>query len=147
MPNGPIHIGYHESAAFLRELSRRLGLARAVDVQGGRRRNVSCQPWLVPVARLLNLFTRRTVQDKHYLVHIPYWYSARRWVLETVNRLPISAASSPVGLLGAGTVARINDRYRETSRQPASPPASSTCPCKATAIHCRFRTLERGSYS
>lgn len=108
-----------DSEVFLQEFSRRFGLERATDVQGGRRRNVSYQPWLVPVARFLNLFTRRTVQDKHYLVHIPYWYSARRWVLETVNRLPISAASSPVDLLGAGTVARINDRYRETNRQLA----------------------------
>ncbi|MDZ7840052.1 MAG: hypothetical protein U5R46_04395 [Gammaproteobacteria bacterium] len=109
----------HGPEVFLQEFSQRLGLERAVDGPGSRRRNVSYQPWLIPVARLLNLMTRRTVQDKHYLVHIPYWYSARRWFLEMVNRLPLSASSSPAGLLGAGTVARINDRYRETNCQLA----------------------------
>lgn len=108
-----------DSGAFLRAFAQRLDLARDSDSPAGRRRNVSYQPWLIPVARLLNLLTRRTVQDKHYLVHIPYWYSVRRWLLEAANRLPLSGPSSPVGLLSSGTVARINDRYRESNRQLA----------------------------
>ncbi|WP_395622221.1 hypothetical protein [Sphingomonas daechungensis] len=38
------------------------------------------------IARGLNLFTRRSVLDKHYLVNIPGWYRPRRKILEALNR-------------------------------------------------------------
>lgn len=108
-----------DSEAFLRDFAQRLDLVRDVASPGGRRRNVSYRPWLIPAARLLNLLTRRTVQDKHYLVQVPYWYSVRRWILETVNRIPLGEPSCPSTLLGSEIVSRINDRYRETNRQLA----------------------------
>lgn len=80
------------------------------------RHNVSYRLWLMPVARLLNLFTRRTVLDKYYLVNIPYWYSIRRWMLETLNRLPVGSAPSAVHLLGPANMDFIHERYRDTNR-------------------------------
>lgn len=83
------------------------------------RRNVSYHLWLMPIARFLNLFTRRTVLDKHYLVHLPYWYSARRWLLETLNRLPLGSSPPAARLLGAENMDYIRERYRDTNRRLA----------------------------
>ena len=38
------------------------------------------------LARGLNLFTRRSVLDKHYILNIPGWYRPRRKILEALNR-------------------------------------------------------------
>ncbi|MDZ7840053.1 MAG: hypothetical protein U5R46_04400 [Gammaproteobacteria bacterium] len=66
------------------------------------------------MARLLNLLTRRTVLDKHYLVHIPYWYSARRWILEILNRLSVHGASSPDRLPGPDNMYYVFARCAES---------------------------------
>jgi len=107
----------NDSQGFLDDFEARFALE--VDRQSLRsgRRNVSYRLWVMPLARLLNLFTRRTVLDKHYLVHIPYWYTARRWMLETVNRLPVGGSPSPERLLGAANTAYIRERYAESNRR------------------------------
>jgi len=102
---------------FLEEYERRFDLRPEPRPDPTRGNNASYRPWLVPIGRLVNLFTRRTVQDKYYLVHLPYWYSGRRAVLETLNRLPIGGAGSPACLLGAENVAFIQERYRATNRR------------------------------
>lgn len=109
-----------DSDAFLEEFERRFDLCVDRENLPGGRRNVSYRHWLIPVARLLNLFTRRTVLDKHYLVHVPYWYSARRWILETLNRLPVGGAPAPGRLLGQENMAYIHERYRDSNRQLAA---------------------------
>jgi hypothetical protein len=105
-----------DSGQFLDDFEARfeLRIDRAKLRRG--RRNVSYRMWLIPAARLLNLFTRRTVLDKHYLVHIPYWYSIRRWMLETLNKIPLGSAPSAPQLLGASNMGYINERFRDTNR-------------------------------
>jgi len=83
------------------------------------RHNVSYRLWLMPVARLLNLFTRRTVLDKHYLIHVPYWYTVRRWLLEKLNRIPLGGAPTPARVLGPGNMEYIRERYADTNRRLA----------------------------
>lgn len=105
-----------DSDRFLDEFEARFDLRVDRQRLGSGRRNVSYRLWLMPVARALNLFTRRTVLDKHYLLHIPYWYSVRRWLLETLNKLPVGQPPPAPRLLGARNADYIRDRYRETNR-------------------------------
>lgn len=104
---------------FLAEFEARFGLRIDRGMLTAGLRNASYRPWLMPVARLLNLFTRRTVLDKHYLFHVPYWYSARRWILETLNRLPVGGPSSPARLLGPENMNYILGRYAESNARLA----------------------------
>ncbi|HSH43720.1 MAG TPA: hypothetical protein VK973_16485 [Arenicellales bacterium] len=108
-----------DSVGFLADFASRFDLRIDPESPGRGRRNVSYRLWLMPVARVLNLFTRRTVLDKHYLVHIPYWYTTRRWMLERLNRIPLGRAPSPARLLGPRNMDYIQQRYGESNRQLA----------------------------
>lgn len=101
---------------FLGEFEARFDLRAGHRASGQNRRNTSYQLWLIPVARVLNLFTRRTVLDKHYLIHIPYWYTTRRWMLENLNRIPLGSTPSPERLLGRANMEYIHRRYRDSNR-------------------------------
>lgn len=112
----PYEALHDDAGKFLADFEHRLNLQINHRSLGDERRNVSYRLWLLPLARFLNLFTRRTVLDKHYLVHIPYWYTTRRWLLERLNRLPLGEAPSPARLLGPANIQAIHDRYRPTNR-------------------------------
>lgn len=111
----------NDPAGFLDGFGERLGLdadRTAIAVQ--RRRNVSYARPVLQLARFLNLFTRRTVQDKYYLVHIPLWYTVRRKLLETLNGMfGPGFCSSPERLLGRRNIEFIRDRYADTNRRLA----------------------------
>jgi hypothetical protein len=106
----------HEPEAFIGEFCRRLEL----PLSGGldqRPLNSSYRAALVPVARLLNLFSRREVADKTTLVHIPFSFKAREYALETLNRLPLfGPIRSPEAMLGRDTVEWIRQRFAATNR-------------------------------
>lgn len=104
---------------LLDEMETRFELCIKRQRLAGGRRNTSYRRWLHPAARFLNLFTRRTVLDKHYLVHIPYWYPVRRWLLESLNRLPLGAPPSPEQLLGDANLNYIDSRYRDSNGELA----------------------------
>lgn len=112
----PYEALHREPGRLLAEFEEKLDLRIDRARLDAGRRNVSYRSWLLPVARLLNLFTRRTVLDKHYLVHIPYWYTVRRWLLEKLNTLPVGDAPSPARLLGPENIDYIHERYRDTNR-------------------------------
>jgi len=116
----PYEALHADGDGFLDRFEARFDLQADRAALDGGRRNVSYRLWLIPVARLLNLFTRRTVLDKHYLVHIPGWYSGRRWILERLNRVPLGGPPSAACLLGADNLDHIHGRYRGTNRTLAA---------------------------
>jgi len=82
------------------------------------RQNQSYGAVLVPLARFLNLFTYRTVGDKRVLFHIPFWYSARRFVLERLNATGLfGAPPGPEKLLGKDVVRWIERRFAESNHR------------------------------
>ena len=79
--------------------------------------NSSYRAGLIPVARCLNLFTRRSVAEKSTLLHIPYWYPARKLILRGLNRSPLFGRVPPAQrLLGTSTVSWIRQRFAQSNR-------------------------------
>lgn len=106
-----------DADGFLRDFCRKLDIAMPpiVDAQ---RLNSSYRAGLIPVARFANLFTRRAVADKTTVVHVPYWYAARKFALEKLNRLPLfGRAPSPESLLGRSTASWIRQRFVDSNRR------------------------------
>jgi len=106
---------------FLADFAQDLGLELAPSYPTRvKKRNVSYSLPIMYLARFLNLFTRRTVQDKYYLVHIPLWYSVRRFMLESINKLPFTGTRpSPKQLLGKTNLAYIQERYSDSNARLA----------------------------
>lgn len=100
---------------LLRRMEALLGLSLP---EGGRSRvNAGYRAGLLPLLRLANLFTRRSVIDKATLVHLPYWYTVRKALFEQLNRVPLFGAPPSVErLLGAATVDWIAQRYWASNR-------------------------------
>lgn len=101
---------------FIAEFCRRLELPLP-DGLDQSRLNSSYRAALVPAARLLNLFSRREVADKTTLLHVPFSFKAREFMLEKLNRLPLfGPVRSPESLLGRDTVEWIRQRFATTNR-------------------------------
>lgn len=123
---GRVHVFAYEALRkdpdeFLARFEQELELEVAPDPANRiKRRNISYSLPIMYLARFLNLFTRRTVQDKYYLVHIPFWYSVRRFILETLNKLPFTGTRpSPEQLLGKANLAYIQKRYSDSNAKLA----------------------------
>jgi len=102
--------------AFLAMFAEDLGLTRPESVKQ-RKYNRSFRRALVPVARMLNLLTRRSVADKRTLVHIPFWYPVRTVLLEGLNFVPLlGKRPSPRDLLGGSIYDWIGQRFWESNR-------------------------------
>ncbi|WP_340315418.1 hypothetical protein [Rhizorhabdus argentea] len=69
----------------------RVGALLRTDLQdpGGERVNGAYRSGLLPLLRLANLFTARSLLYKRWLVHVPYWYAARKWLFRQLNRSPL----------------------------------------------------------
>lgn len=105
-----------DPAGFIDGFKRDLGIEVAHDTAVDRRENGSYALPLIALARALNLFTYRTVADKHYLFHIPYWYTVRRALLESLNRSGLfGRAPTAERLIGGDVVAWIRHRYWESN--------------------------------
>jgi hypothetical protein len=105
-----------EPDAFLADFCAKLGLEMP-PLADRRRLNSSYRAGLLPIARALNLFTRRTVSDKVTLVHIPYWYAGRKALLQGLNRVPLfGRAPSAEHLLGRRIAAWIRQHFAERNR-------------------------------
>lgn len=105
-----------EPGSFLAAYCMRLGLEGA-RAEHGRRVNASYRRGLLPIARFLNLFTARSVADKRVIVHIPYWYPARKWLLARMNRWKIFGEPlSPTRLVGEDAAAWIRARFAPMNR-------------------------------
>jgi hypothetical protein len=106
-----------DAEAFLHNFCRSLDIAMppGIDLTP---LNASYRAGLIPIARFLNLFTRRAVADKRVAVHIPYWYPARKLALEGANRLAVfGPRPSARQLLGASTFEWIRQRFWKSNRE------------------------------
>lgn len=111
--------------AFSRDATGTLAMMKgalgieAPDIgQTKKRQNKSYAALLVPLARMLNLFTYRTVGDKRVLFHIPYWYTLRRLLLESLNATGLfGKAPGPERLLGAKVTCWIERRFAASNRR------------------------------
>lgn len=102
---------------FLREFCRQLDLTIPQQLDFARI-NSSYGRGLIPVARFLNLFTRRAVADKSTIIHIPYWYPVRRVLLRQLNSLGIfGKAPSARELLGEATFEWIRQRFWQNNQR------------------------------
>jgi hypothetical protein len=106
-------------AAFVERFCQKLGLQRP-SVLDKRKYNSGFRVGLLPIARMMNLFTCRAVANKTTLVHIPFWYRLRGKLLELLNRAELfGRRPSPERLLGRDTVAWIQQRFWEGNRELA----------------------------
>ena len=108
-----------DSLAFLSAYKSRLGIEGGPDTAKATV-NASYRRGLLPLARLLNLFTERSVADKKVIMHVPYWYAARKYLLARLNRLPLfGAPPSPVALFGAQVAAWLRAQFSAANRKLA----------------------------
>jgi hypothetical protein len=108
---------FPDARAFLADFAERLELDVALDAVSLQPRNVSYSLPIVRLARLLNRFTYRTVNDKRYWIDLPRWYSIRRHLLESLNGTGwLGRTPSAEVLLGEGEVREIEDRFRSSNR-------------------------------
>jgi hypothetical protein len=109
-----------DARGFLGRFAEQMGLALDVSRVPLGKQNPSYSGPILWVARALNRFTARTVNDKRYWLHIPRWYSLRRHLIEGLNRSGwLGSRADPNDLLGPETVAWIRQRYWESNRQLA----------------------------
>jgi hypothetical protein len=103
--------------AFLARMGRELGLVIDQAAVAHRRANRSFGPLTILVARLLGLFTARSVIDKAYLFSIPGFYELRRPILNALSRLERPA--TPETILGSALVEQIRTHYGPSNRRLA----------------------------
>lgn len=118
-----VHIFAYEAfrddpAAFLESYCGLLGLDIDLNAVPMRPINRSYGLAVLRLVRILNHLTYRTVQDKHYFLHIPYWYGLVRALGEALNMLPgIGRAPSPSYLLGPEVSGWVEQRYWGSNRE------------------------------
>ncbi|MGN6270572.1 MAG: hypothetical protein ACTHM0_11855 [Sphingomonas sp.] len=102
--------------AMLARMARELELTIDGDPLTDRPANDSYARVLLPLARAANLFTFREAPDKHALIHIPYWYAARKYLLAKSNRLPLGPRPRADRLLGRQALDWIAQRFWQSNR-------------------------------
>jgi hypothetical protein len=116
-----VHVFAYEELALdrdrlLQRMRDELDLDFATPAAIRNRVNRSYRAPLLPLARFLNLFTGRSVAGKKTLLHIPFWYPARKHLLRQLNRLPLGEVPSPQRLLGPQGMRWIAGRVWESNR-------------------------------
>ena len=100
---------------FLSRFCAELALNCPTQMQN-KRYNAGYRAGLIPIARVMNLFTVRGVANKVSLVHVPYWYKLRELLLERLNRLPLfGPRAAPEKLLGHQTCDWIRQRFWQSN--------------------------------
>lgn len=110
-----------EPVSFLAGFTSKLGLQIPEKLDRGRRLNGSYRRRLLSIARVANRFTERSVSDKRVLVHIPYWYTVRKALLEQLNQSPLfGRVPSPAELFGDQALRWMAVRFAEGNRRLAA---------------------------
>jgi hypothetical protein len=121
-----VHVFAYEELArdtgtFLDRFSRELSLELDCAAVPMERQNVSYSLAVAHIARALNRFTARTVNDKRYWFNVPGWYKRRRRLVEFANRSGLFGRRAPAeALLGEHVLAWIRQRYWESNRRLAA---------------------------
>jgi hypothetical protein len=110
-----------DARGFLERFAKEQGLDLDLASLSLAKRNASYSRAIAWLARVLNRFTARTVSDKRHWVHVPFWYSLRRRLIEGLNASGLlGARARPEDLLGAQTIAWIGQRFAESNRRLAA---------------------------
>ena len=110
-----------DARAFLARFTEDLGIELDRAALPMARQNVSYGRAILCLTRILNRFTARSVNDKRYWIHIPYWYGLRKIVVEPLNRCGILGRyTTPDKILGEQTTAWIRQRYWQSNRRLAT---------------------------
>ena len=105
-----------DSAALLGRMQQELGLVLADGAVPGKRVNAAYRRGLVPLARMMNLFTGRQVANKRTLIHLPFWFRVRRELLDRLNVVPLFGKRPAAGtLLDARSRAWIAQRFASSN--------------------------------
>jgi hypothetical protein len=97
---------------FASAYAARFGLDVPLGQMDWTARNPSLSRPLLWAARAMNLFTRRAVADKNWLVHIPGWYGLSRRLLRRANASGrIGRALRPADLIDAALEQRLRAYY------------------------------------
>ncbi|WP_255406146.1 sulfotransferase [Novosphingobium sp. CF614] len=102
---------------FVAAYAARFGLEVDLDRLDWSVRNPSPSRLLVALLRAANMFTRRAVADKSWLMHVPGWYKLSRQLLRRANAC--GRFGRPLGthdILDEATHARLAEYYRPCSR-------------------------------
>jgi len=104
-----------EPDQFLDDFCAKLGIDRPAGI-ANEPLNPSFRRGLLPLARGMNRFTRRSVIDKSTIAHIPYWYQVRKKLLKWANRRSLFGRTPTAEqLLGTRTHRWIQQRFRESN--------------------------------
>lgn len=99
------------------EMQQRIGFTLRLEEVSTARVNTSYQRGLIPIARALNLFSGRSVANKRTILHLPYWYRTRKFILERLNAIPIfGRAPTAPELIDHTTVTWIRHRFAASNR-------------------------------
>ena len=103
---------------FLADFAARLGLDAGLKDLSGSTSNRSYGLPTMWIVRVLNMFTNRTVLDKHYIVHVPFWYAIARGIGIALNQLPLlNWSPGPRRLLGPRVHEWIAQRYARANAE------------------------------
>jgi hypothetical protein len=106
-----------DSRTFLEAFARELELEVDIEALSMRSTNRAYGLRVMDIVRLLNLLTSRTVIDKQYLAHIPFWYGLVRGIGEGLNALPwLGASAGARAVLGEDVHDWIRQRYWRSNR-------------------------------
>jgi hypothetical protein len=104
-----------QNRTFLDAFARRLNLDIDIDRVSNRPIYASYNWPALVLSRLLGLFTARTVMDKYYIIHIPFWYAVMRGLGEIVSALGIFRPPSARALLGRRIHDWVERRFAESN--------------------------------
>jgi hypothetical protein len=114
-----VHVYPYEALADAEAVLRRMEADLELRLDQGRLRfdrpNVSWGGRLLPLARFLNHFTARTVEDKKYVLNIPGFYPLRAGVLILLSRIFRERGREDV--LGSGLRRWIERRFAASNRR------------------------------
>ncbi len=97
---------------FLERVNVKLGLSVDLKEINFLRQNMSYSGRLLTVTRFLNIFTKRNVLNKYYLLHIPQWYYYSNKLIEYLNKKNRKFNRlTPQKVLGKKNIQYIKDRY------------------------------------
>ena len=104
-----------ENRRFLEGFARRFDLD--IDIDGASTRPVyrSYNAPALILSRLLGLFSARTVMDKYYIVHIPFWYAIMRGLGEAISALRLFRPPSARAILGRRIHDWVERRFAESN--------------------------------
>lgn len=106
-----------DNAVLLTQMRHRLGFTLDGAAVSSGAVNRSFRRGIVPVARLLNLFSARQVANKRTLLHVPYANAATRFVLAKLNAVPLfGPAATARSLIDEPTAAWMAQHFAHSNR-------------------------------